>query len=203
MIESPDSKTRSRWHGRCVVVLVGLIAWALLLGRASSGAEAGTLLFFKSEPGESIGGGQTRTFTDANFDFVVNSQGPATGVTFFINNFSRGGSEFWSLDLAPPAGGLLVPGVYERARRFPFQTGNHPGLDFSGDGLGLNMLFGRFVVSEAAYSSSGQLLRLAADFEQHDFVGSPGVLGSIRLNSDIPVDTSPMVLLKSDARLHF
>ncbi len=119
MIESPDSKTRSRWHGRCVVVLVGLIAWALLLGRASSGAEAGTLLFFKSEPGESIGGGQTRTFTDANFDFVVNSQGPATGVTFFINNFSRGGSEFWSLDLAPPAGGLLVPGVYERARRFP------------------------------------------------------------------------------------
>ncbi len=65
------------------------------------------------------------------------------------------------------------------------------------------MLFGRFVVSEAAYSSSGQLLRLAADFEQHDFVGSPGVLGSIRLNSDIPVDTSPMVLLKSDARLHF
>jgi len=72
MIESPCSKTPSRQHGRRVLVGLGLILWALLLG-CVSGAEAGALLFFKSEPGESIGGGQTRTFTDANFNFIVNS----------------------------------------------------------------------------------------------------------------------------------
>ena len=203
MIKFLGPRDQRRRQGLCAVVAAALLVCVLGLGSAISVLEASTLLFFKSEPGESIGGGQTRTLTDTDFTFGLFSQGPATGVSFFIDNFGQGGHEFWSLALAPPAGGQLTPGVYERARRFGLQTSNHPGFDLSGDGLGLNMLFGRFVVSEAVYSSSGQLLRLAADFEQHDFSGSPGVLGSIRFNSDIPVDPSPTVLLRSDARLHF
>ena len=55
-------------------------------------------------------------------------------------------------------------------------------MSFSYGGSGLT---GRFVVLEALYGSGGQVLKFAADFEQHCNDATPARFGAIRFNSAI------------------
>jgi hypothetical protein len=144
-------------------------------------ADAATLLYFKSEPGDYIGQGQTFTLTPANG--TITTSRPGGGVEIAFNS----ATSWWYLDFVPPAGAPLAPGVYEGATRFPFQSPTAPGLDVSGNGRGCNTLTGRFVVLEAVYGAGGSVDNFAADYEQHCEGGNPALFGSVRINSNVPL----------------
>ena len=111
--------------------------------------------------------------TSADGAFVASGSSGEVGITF------NGGADFWNLDFAAPAGGLLVPGAYEAAQRWPFQSPTHPGLSVDGDGAGCNELVGRFVVREIALDGQGNVISFAADFEQHCELATPALFGTI------------------------
>jgi len=154
----------------------------------SPGTAAGqtTSLELRSQPGDFVGGGIDQTFTPADGTFTAN-RNFNNGVTINFN----GGSHFWFLNFAAPQNAELVPGVYENATRWPFQSPTEPGMDVSGEGRGCNTLTGRFEVLEAVYSASGEVERFAATFEQHCEGAGPALLGSVLFNSTLPPPPPP------------
>jgi hypothetical protein len=91
--------------------------------------------------------------------------------------------EWWDVAFAAPEGQILAPGVYDNARRYPFQSPKVPGFSLSGHGNSCNQLQGRFVIYEVTFDGSGNLLRFAADFEQHCEMEIPATSGAIRFNA--------------------
>jgi hypothetical protein len=140
-----------------------------------------TALQLTSQPGDFIGGGKNQTFTPAEGTFTARRNFD-NGVDIFFN----GGPHSWALSFAAPRNAALVPGVYDGATRFPFQSPTGPGMDVSGEGLGCNTLTGRFAVLEAVYSLSGEVDRFAATFEQHCEGRVPALLGWVLINSTLP-----------------
>jgi uncharacterized repeat protein (TIGR01451 family) len=137
-------------------------------------------LYFKSTPGDYIGQGEEKLYTEN----ISGERNYDNGVSFSVDY----GSEWWYLDFAAPYDQTLVEGVYENATRFPFQSSSQPGLSFSGSGRGCNTLYGRFEVLEAVYDGSGNVISFAADFEQHcGQPSAPPLYGAIRYNSEIPI----------------
>jgi hypothetical protein len=180
-----------------------LVALALSVQPAFAGE---TLLVLASQPGDYIGGGQQRVITTAEADFSV-SRNSANGVSFNINDFNKPNPQFtfWYVDLGAPFNAPLAVGAYEGATRFPFQQPSEPGLSVSGDGRGCNQLFGRFDVLEADYDpQTGDVIRFAADFEQHcETPAAAPLLGAIRYNSDVPVSIKvpPVIRVNSPLNL--
>src|SRR4051812_43016591 len=165
---------------RYLVRLLPSTILILLLGAAEVAAQGTTALFFQSQAGDYIGGGQTRTYTPADGTFTIGSSTSAVTGRVLGPSFSF----WWDFNFSAPAGAPLVPGVYNTARRYPFTAFN--GLSFSGSGAGCNTLTGRFVVLEAVYGSGGTVLKFAADFEQHCEDADAGLFGAIRFHSDVP-----------------
>jgi hypothetical protein len=70
--------------------------------------------------------------------------------------------EFTSRELDIP----LMPGVYEMAERYPFESPGRPGMDVTGDGRGCNTITGRFQVHE--YERTGAAIEsVTVSFEQY------------------------------------
>jgi len=150
-------------------------------------ANVGTnVLFFKSDPGDFVGLGQTR-FLHAGSGFTLApSRNFDNGVSFSIN----GSAQLWFLDFASgnsASSPALAPGAYEGAARFPFQGPGQPGLSFSGDGRGCNTVSGRFDVLDATYGAGGAVNSFAANFEQHCEGGASALRGRIRYNTSVPL----------------
>ena len=149
----------------------------------ASAAQAGTLLFLNSQPGDYIGQGAGRLVTAADGTFTA-SRNFDNGVNVDFDGSAPG--DFWSVDLAAPMSATLVQGAYEGAVRWPFQAASAPGLSVYGDGRGCNTLTGRFLVLEATYGADGRVQSFAADFEQHCEDGVPALFGSIRYRAGDP-----------------
>src|SRR5262249_31089976 len=101
---------------------------------------------------------------------------------------SSDSAHFWYVDLAAVRDQPVVPGMYEGATRYPFQSPTHAGLDISGDGRGCNESTGRFGVLESSFDASGNVLSFAADFEQHCEGDAPALYGAIRFQSTLPIE---------------
>jgi FG-GAP-like repeat len=160
---------------------------------------AGTVTPFSVQtysPGSAVNG---LFFRGTGSDFVTGGQtlfapGPPTRVRATNDtalggirlNFDTPGGFSYMAMFASPTRGVLTPGVYEGATRFPFEAVGTPGLDFSGSG-GCNQESGRFVVHEAVYDGAGNIQRFAADFEVHCELVEPPVYGQVRFNSLIPL----------------
>jgi hypothetical protein len=118
-------------------------------------------------------------------------QGQSWGGAVTYNGLYAGFPTFqvgsWVVDIAAPAGQQLVPGTYEDAQRAAFRTAGYPGLDVYGDGRGCNIVDGRFVVDEATYDASGNLLSLAVRFEEHCEGATPALFGDLLYNSTAPL----------------
>lgn len=137
-----------------------------------------TVLSMYGQPGDYISPGQLlRTAADGVF---TPSRNFDQGVSIALSS-----GDWWNLDFAAPDMAPLGPGDYENAQRFPFQPAGVPGLSVYGSGRGCNTLTGRFTVLSAAYDSSGNVLRFAADFEQHCEGGGPALNGSVRYKSPL------------------
>ncbi|HEY2941458.1 MAG TPA: FG-GAP-like repeat-containing protein [Vicinamibacteria bacterium] len=139
-----------------------------------------SLIYLDSQTFDYIGRGVRQTLNELDGVFTGTLGGGHAAIRF-------DGEDLWEGDMAAPNGGPLVPGIYENAERWPFQSPGAPGLDVSGAGRGCNMLTGRFVVHEVMTEGAGNLTRFAADFEQHCEGSSSALFGSIRLNSTVPV----------------
>ena len=161
-----------RWISR-----IGLCCFA-----ATAQANAATLFYFRSDPGDYIGQGQTRIFTTDTGRFGTSSGPNLVSVSY--NSFD--GSSWWYLDFANRRGIQVTAGNYEEATRYPFQSPVRPGLSVIGEGRGCNRLTGRFIVWEAVYGPGGELISFAADLEQHCEGAVPALWGAIRINSDVP-----------------
>ena len=156
------------------------VTGCLLVATAS---DAATLLTFRSQPGDYIGGGTNRTWTEADGTFNALAIGADHGVTV---SFDGSGNTWWSLDFAAPDGAALEPGTYENATRYPFHEPG-PGLSVSGSGRGCNTLLGRFTILEIVFGAGGQVDSFAADLEQHCEGGPAALFAAVRYNSDVPV----------------
>jgi hypothetical protein len=150
-----------------------------VVGSQSAHAAGGyTGAFFDSEAGDYIGGGATYTFPTVTYG------GLRGGYPTFVVSSPTDSFQVW---FAAPAGEPLVPGTYESAQRFDVRAAGHAGLDVFGDGRGCNTLSGRFVVDDATYDSSGNVLTFSARFESHcEGTANSALFGALSYNSTSP-----------------
>jgi hypothetical protein len=135
----------------------------------------------QSDAGDFVGGGATYDLTPADGVFTVTGGGSRVSV-----KVDAGGSNLWQLEFAAPIGAQLVPGPFEIAARYPFQSPTRPGLSVTGLGHGCNSVTGRFDVRQADTDRGGNLVRFAADFEQHCEGATAALRGTIRWNATDP-----------------
>lgn len=138
-------------------------------------------LYVRSQAGDRIGRGQqfVEMLTSSNSGFYVGYPPP---YIYFMGN----GSRSWNLILYNGQNVPIQVGAYEDAHRLP-PTGTGNGIDFSYWGQGCNRTSGRFQVLEVAYDFSGQVTKLAVDFDQSCDGATAGLFGSFRYHSAIPV----------------
>lgn len=143
-----------------------------------------TTLTFTSESGDYIGQGLSRTYYLGDGTWNARYDNTRGHVNVSVTNFSVSDGWSWYLDLAAPRGQQLTNGVYEGARRYPFQPETQPGLSFSGTGRGCNTLTGRFVVSDISIGPDNTVQRLTAAFDQNCEGASPTLRGRIVIASE-------------------
>jgi peptidoglycan/LPS O-acetylase OafA/YrhL len=97
-------------HLRRAGRLVPAVCLLLLLGTAGAAAQGTTALFFQSQTGDYIGGGQTKTYTPADGTFTIGSS--ANAVTGRVVGPSL--SFWWDFSFSAPSGTPLLPGVYNQ-----------------------------------------------------------------------------------------
>jgi hypothetical protein len=189
---------------------------SILLFLLASNASYATLatsgsIYLNSEPGSWVGGGigeDSVTWQHGDegiFDISTNSFNYGAFVTF--NDGNR-----WSFNFVAPTydpttntndGNLLEVAFFDNATRYPFNSPTRPGLDFSGNGRGNNQLGGWFDVREITYDESfTEILSFAVDFRQFDEseqMTGPSTFGSLRINSDIPLNFTLAPVPESDA----
>jgi hypothetical protein len=128
-----------------------------------------TLLSFVSDPGDYIGQGETHEYglQDGIWHAGFSTSNGVEHVFVSVSSLSGPATFWWDLDLAAPKGQPLSVGVYEAARRYPFQPDTQPGLDFSGSGRGCNGVTGRFTIEAITLGPANSLDRLQATFDQN------------------------------------
>jgi hypothetical protein len=174
-LEVGEEVIRKVW--RLAIAALGL----LLVWSNAAGADT---LVLDSEPGDFVGEGRLSTFTDGLFTLTHDPAGVV------VNFQSTDRVHWWTLDFAPPRVETLGTGFYDHASRYPFNSPTYPGLSVYGEGRGCNKLTGRFVVREIEWDLSGEVVKLAADFEQH----CEGLPPALRID--------PRELLRADRAAH-
>jgi hypothetical protein len=142
-----------------------------------------TLFSFVSDPGDFVGGGQSRSFSMPAYKFMAWAHDTDPAVNISMQSVSAPVLA-WNLDFEAPSGVRLQPGTYTGATRYPFNSAGVPGLSVTGGGAGCNTLTGSFIVLEAVYGPRGEVLRFHATFEQHCEGATPALRGEIRIVAD-------------------
>jgi hypothetical protein len=167
----------------------------------SASALAGqNILFYTSQPGDTIGQGLEVTITGAQANFSGSSSRTSKAHIDIVSNGTVPFVFFsYTLDLGSANGVRLLPGSYEGALIAGlFQNPDFPGLLFTADNRTCNTVTGRFDLLEAVYDGFGGVISLAVDFEQHCNGAAPALFGQIRFNSDIPVVTKPLNITREN-----
>lgn len=157
------------------------LALSVLLFATAHAQTPASFLSLYSEPGDYIGLGNVWLLQGAGHTFSGSCQAGAVSAMVATPTTT------WTVDVAPPEGDLLTPGVFEGVTRYPFQSPTTGGLSVGGEGRGCNKLYGRFVVREVACSATDTLEKIAVDFVQHcESRDAPALYGFLRINSTIP-----------------
>lgn len=128
----------------------------LLQGHARGGV---TRLVMRSDPGDWVGGGVTRTYTPA--DSWITLVGGSRYAEFSI----EAGSSYWRGRLAPAEGGILAEGRYPDAVRYLSQSARN-GFMFSGSGRACGPLRAEFTIKRITFAGDGRIETLSLDFVQ-------------------------------------
>ncbi|MEB3243618.1 MAG: hypothetical protein VKO44_08275 [Cyanobacteriota bacterium] len=185
----PTPAANRRWsHLLALALAVPLAGWL-------PPAKAATVFSFISSPYSSIGASESVSVgPDNGFEITPWNYDNKTlyfNISDFRSNPDYWLARWWSLRFTGPVDVELAPGVYADAARFA-DEGSSGGLDFSGNGRGVNSLTGSFTIWEFSHADDGTLLSFAADFLQYDN-GHPDAWnkGAIRYNSDVAIDLTP------------
>lgn len=164
----------------CAVVLWLFVAATSVNAAPTLTPPAGTTaLFIDSDPSDYLGQGQRLLLTDADGTFTVIQDNGVLFIRFL------GSSRDWDLVFLAPRGEVLLEKAYEGASNVA--SPRQPFIDIQGEHRFCSMLVGRFVVFEAAYTTDGDVQRLAIDFEVRCETYHPTFAGGIRIRSDIPL----------------
>src|SRR5262245_42188842 len=106
---SLESASRLRLAARALRTTIG--ACALFFGPVAWGQS--TFLYFRSEPGEYVGGGQQFTLTPAD-GAITTGRTSGGGVSIVFS-----GSSWWALYFEAPHSTALAPGMYESPLGYP------------------------------------------------------------------------------------
>lgn len=174
---------------RIGVLLAGLV---LLSGTATAAPAAAaeaplSSVTMFSERGDYVGQGVSRVFDDRNG--VVRVAGNRTEFTVSVEGGTHG--DYYSFQLAAPAGTTLTRGLYDRAQRTSFRSAGRPGIDVYGSGRGCNTTSGRFEVRDIAFDAAGVVSRLHLLYEQHCEGGAAALFGEIRLKRSVGAGVVP------------
>ena len=174
--------------------LLGLFL-GLGLSLAHNAYAGQNILYYYSDAGDYIGGGQEVTFNAGDGNFTASSYSYGSGTNASFSFSSADYSNWWSLNLMTPDGSPLKVGAYPQSQRWPFQAAGYAGMDFSGDGRGCNTSTGSFRVLDIQHDASGNLTSLAVNFIQHCEGAAPALRGQVRFNSDIPLSAKPLQIV--------
>lgn len=195
-------KCRSLTSGRAAEFLCSIMFnTILLLSILSSGSfsvfsqdssrlespQAVTELSMTSDAGDYIGGGQNYYFAGGVGAYTLRAGDQSgDGIVDFVDINFNGANQYWTLDFSTKlAGRNLVPGFYDNAMRYPFESGNRPGLSIYGNSRGCNQLAGSYTIHEAEFdytSAPPRVSKFAATFEQHCEGLTPAFYGTIYYN---------------------
>lgn len=126
---------------------------------------------FKSDPGDYIGGGASRSYANSTSTFGL------TGSTSSLTYRVSGNRDNWSVRLAAPTGEALKVGTYTGAQRFAGP--GHAGLDLGGNGRGCNQVTGSFTILQLGTDEQGNVTALSATLTQHCEGGTPALNATI------------------------
>jgi len=143
-------------------------------------------VYLESQPGDYIGAGQVRTYTQADAVLTL------TRSTRLLH-VGVSGDQGWSGDFAAMSSiADLQPGYYPNLRRYPFHNPVRGGLAWSGEGRGCNTLTGWFAI-DAITITAGVLVAADVRFEQHCEGGVPALRGKIHYsNTDTSTPPGPV-----------
>jgi hypothetical protein len=132
----------------------------------------GNYVYLVSDVGDSIGLGQTYTYTPATAVLTVSETGGHLSVNVNGNTWWYG--NFKSMNTLTQ----LQPGFYPGLQRYPFNNPVLGGIDWSGDGRGCNTEKGWFAIDSVTYVS-GALTAFDLRFEQNCEGGTTALHGAI------------------------
>jgi hypothetical protein len=142
-----------------------------------------TVFRLQGQSGDFIIGAGERLFTSADASFAPF---PFANAAALQVTSSSNSSVSWQTFFSPPAGVPFVPGVYSDALA-PSQGTTAPKMFVHTLNFLCTLLWGRFVVLEVSFDSSGVVDHYAADFEQHCHGNAGALFGSIRFKSTVPL----------------
>src|SRR3954451_16359285 len=179
--------------GRSIWMLVTVVA---LVGTAQGATAPYNYFSYTGTPGSWIGQGRSSYFisSETNWTFYADFDATRNHVALHARRTDPNpplSDYYWDLDLAPPAGQSLVPGLYDNAARYPFQSPSQPGMWLSGNHRGDNQISGYYHILEAEYGPGNTISRFAVDFRQFDETNpNQWVDGQFRYNSTVPEPSS-------------
>ncbi len=153
-----------------------------------------TFVHFQSDPGDPVGKGEEQTLNLDSGWFLTPGHGYYHDLLSFDGTSTSGKlypeARQFRLELDPGPGSNPAVGDYQNAVSTLYNY-DQPGLSFGGltDGA-TDKLTGNFQVLEAEYDADGNLLRFAANFEQHYQGVIAGLYGQIRYHSTVPLPPS-------------
>jgi hypothetical protein len=146
----------------------------------------GNFVYLESEAGDPLGAGKTFVYTQADAILTTVSSGAHLAVS--VNGDESWSGNFQAMSSIPQ----LQPGYYGHLTRYPFQNPAFGGLDWSGMGLGCNMLTGWFVIDSVTYTSDA-LTAIDLRFEQHCDGATAALHGRVRWDaSDTTAPPGPV-----------
>ena len=175
---------------RKVVALICVAVGALVLVSCDRFDLPSTSLTLRSDAGDTIGQGATKTY--AGPDYAVTVRGTTADLTLHV----EGNGETWDAELAAQPNGTLRPFVYptEVVLRAPTHSANTFGLRISGNGRDCDTVTGDFRIMQLQADAAGNITQLDADATQHCNGDAPALHATIRYHA------TPMQLrIKGDA----
>ena len=143
----------------------------------------GTFLYFRSDLGDFIGQGLTRTWFPADGTFTPASMYAPVNARVRFN----AGSTNWELMFRNANGAALTPGTYTNAQDFTSGSPTRPGIDVYGSGRSCSDANGTFTIHEIEFGADGLVSKISVDFEQRCGTSAAALRGSLRYHATGPL----------------
>jgi hypothetical protein len=131
--------------------------------------------YFVSQAYDWVGNGATASYIPTSPTTMMLS-GTPLDLKFTVTT----STENWTVEMAAPVPGVLLPGVTYNNAVMPAGRGSSPGLDVSGDGRGCDTATGSFTINKLVIGPSGGIAIFDATYTFHCEGLSPDSSGVVK-----------------------